>query len=330
MYITVVPVVCLWLWEALKAGNLAFFTTVNPSLYMSGLYGTPKHQINRLIPAHLLPNTVFVGSEQKDIDWLVQRMNQQGLDYPVIVKPDIGERGLNVFKVHAKEDLQAIIEVVEGDLLVQEFVDLPLEITILCYRAPLSGTGGVTSVCYKEFLSVTGDGVSTIRDLINESPRAILQRQRLAGMMDLDRIPADGERVDLEPIGNHNRGTKFINGESMLDERLEAAMLDILDAMEGVHFGRLDMKANSLEDLREGKNFKVLEFNGVNSEPVHIYDPGHGIWRAYRDWARHWRLIGRIAHEQRQLGIKSRPVSESWAAFRDYLTYRKQATAATA
>ncbi len=26
-----------------------------------------------------------------------------------------------------------------------------------------------------------------------------------------------------------------------------------------------------------------MEVNGVNSEPIHIYDPSYSIWNAYRD-----------------------------------------------
>ena len=141
------------------------------------------------------------------------------------------------------------------------------------------------------------------------------------------KVIAQSRPYPLEPIGNHNRGTKFINGMPLLDDKLRNTMLGVLDSMSGVQFGRMDMKAQSLEDLREGKNFKILEFNGVNSEPAHIYDPSHGIWKAYADLSRHWRLIGKIAREQRQLGVQTKPVNESWEAFMNYWDYKKQATA---
>ena len=84
---------------------------------------------------------------------------------------------------------------------------------MLYSRLPNSEKGEVTSVTLKEFLTVYGDGTSSILELMQQSTRARFQIDRLKTEMGdaINRIPANNEKVLLEPIGNHCRGTRFIN-----------------------------------------------------------------------------------------------------------------------
>ena len=73
-------------------------------------------------------------------------------------------------------------------------------------------------------------------------------------------------------------------------------------------FGRYDILAESWEAVLQGR-FKVIELNGVNAEPLHIYHPGFSVWAAWKTLWRHWQRIGRLAEEMQQRGHK--PVSSA-------------------
>ena len=71
--------------------------------------------------------------------------------------------------------------------------------------------------------------------------------------------------------------------------------LAIAIQINGFYYGRIDLKAPSLQDFLEGKNLKILEVNGVNSEPAHIYQPGFSLWQAWKILMHHWHLIFQIS-----------------------------------
>ena len=83
--------------------------------------------------------------------------------------------------------------------------------TFYC-RFPDEDRGFISGIELKEFLSVTGDGTSTIRDLILESERSILQFDVLREEYkdELNEVLPKGEKKVLVPYGNHVRGAKFI------------------------------------------------------------------------------------------------------------------------
>jgi hypothetical protein len=67
-------------------------------------------------------------------------------------------------------------------------------------------------------------------------------------------------------------------------------------SFEGLNFGRLDVKAESLEALKQG-NFLLLEINGAKAEPVHIYDPQMSIYKIMSDIRFHWNTLFHIVKE---------------------------------
>ncbi len=324
LQITVLPTAFFWFIQGVRAWDLAYFTAINPGIHMSGLYGTSKEEINRLLPSHLLPKSVYIDDLNKDQAHIENAMRELGNSFPVILKPDVGERGLNVCKIENIHELYSAIRTVNGDVILQEYIDYPVELSVLCYIHPTTGKRDITSVCVKEFLSVTGNGELTIDQLVESNPRAILQRKRLLSHIDFQYIPGEGEVYVLEHIGNHSRGTKFLNGSHLIDQKLKNVFLDILDNMEGVQFGRFDLRTTSIEDLKEGRNFVIIEFNGVNSEPIHVYDPSYSVWRTYYDFWKQWSLLRRIAQAQMKRGIESQPQGVTFRCLLEYFSYIKE------
>ena len=116
------------------------------------MFGESKINIMQHLPEDLLPNTVFV---KKGTSWETVRtaVDQKGLSYPLIAKPNVGERGFQVLKVEEEEMLQEYHGRNDMDFLIQEFVDLPVEVSILYHRFPDQQRGAITSICLKKFFA---------------------------------------------------------------------------------------------------------------------------------------------------------------------------------
>lgn len=322
MWLTNIPVVLIWLWFALRARALFFFSAVNPAIETGGVLGESKMDILNQIPKKYLPKTIFikVGTPSSEI---LAEVLAESISYPLIAKPNIGERGTLVSKIENKEALLAYANANQLDFLIQEFIGLKMELAVMHHRMP-GGEGKVTSICIKEPLNVKGDGKSTIRKLMATYPRAVLQLPRFEKDFPhiLDQIPAAGEKIELEPIGNHSRGTKFLNGNHLIEAQVHEVFNDASKDMEGIYYGRFDMKCESPEALLNGE-FKVMEYNGVAAEPAHIYDPSYPLFKKYRDIYRHWKIIFEIYKVQKKRGVKSMNLEEVIQSVKEYWRYQK-------
>jgi hypothetical protein len=309
-----VPLLPYWLFQAIRTRSVTFFTNADPCIDYGGFFGESKMEILRQIPKEYLPKTIFI-EKQTDLKTIVDRLIQEDLVYPIICKPDVGERGTQVEKLYSNYDLVQYLSTVQEDFIIQEFITYDIELGVLYYRYPDAEKGKVTSVTRKEFLSVLGDGKSNVEQLMKQSTRARFQidsmRKRL-GDMGMDEVIKSGEKRILEPIGNHCRGTKFLDDNHLLNSTLDKVFDKIALTIDGFHYGRFDMKVKSIEDLYEGKNIRIMELNGVSSEPGHIYDPKNTLWAAYRDLAYHWKIIADISIQQQRRGIMPVPFGTLW------------------
>ncbi|MEY3051582.1 MAG: hypothetical protein RLY31_1367 [Bacteroidota bacterium] len=325
MFLSNLPLVPIWLWFAIRAREAFFFSAVNPVIETGGLWGESKYNILRRIPAEHLPQTMFVPADRPREE-VLSAIEAAGYTYPLIVKPDVGERGFLVARLESREELEGYLARYRLDLIVQEYVPGPLEIAVMYHRFPGERRGAVTSVCLKETLRVKGDGVTTVAGLLAKDPRGRLQRERLAQARPtlMSSVPEAGRVVEVEPIGNHSRGTKFLNGNHHIDAVLSGIFDGIACRMEDIHYGRFDIRCVSLEDLRAGRGFRILEFNGVGGEPAHIYDPSFPVLRKYRDIYRHWRIIYEIYRRQVRVGVRGMTFHEAWHQYKRYSHYKKR------
>ena len=316
------PVALIWFWYALRARDPFFFTTVNPAVSTGGLFGESKLDILRQMPEALIPVTVLAPRGAPWVD-VREKLVSAGLSYPLIAKPNVGERGFLVAKLDEEEALREHLQQYPVDFLLQEFIDYPEEASVFHYRLPNGAGSAVTSLCLKKHLTVSGDGRSNIRELMQRSLRAHLQLARFEREFPrlLEEVPAAGKEVLLEPIGNHCRGTMFLDGSRHIDPPLTAVFDEISRHFQGIYYGRFDIKYTTLEELRKGRGLKILEFNGVAGEPAHIYDPAIPVWKKYRSYYRHWGHIYRIYRQQRAKGVKPMTFSEMRAAYSDYRSY---------
>ncbi len=264
------------------------------------MFGERKSEIFNIIPDKYIPTTKLI--KKGDIKSALKEGNKIG--FPLIAKPDIGERGIWVSKIGAQEELEKYVHECPVDFLLQELISYPVELGVFYIRYPRQ-KGKITSIVRKEFLSVNGDGESSIIQLLETIPRAVLTADLSSDFLSREgsEIPEKGEQVLVEPIGNHCRGTMFLNDEDEIDERLTNAINQIAEEIPDFYFGRFDLRCNSIEDLRELKNFKILELNGAGSEPGHIYNPGFSLFRAYKDILWHLRVLADISILNHKRGI---------------------------
>ncbi len=313
-----IPVIFYWLWFGLRARSLTFFTASNPGIELGGMFGESKYGILNKIPEHLRPAMAFVPYPASLQD-VLQIMHKNKLTFPVISKPDVGERGFKVERVYSEEEMARYLEHVKNDFIIQEIIDLPVECGVFYIRKPGEETGRITSVNLKEMLTVTGDGRSTLRALILSHERARLQWKRLRHRFasQLEEVVPPGKQVALNQIGNHCLGTKFMNGEQLINDRLRQVFDAIAAQIEGFYYGRFDLRCASVDELYAGR-VKILELNGCSSEPAHIYEPGFPLLKAYGILYKHWHEMFCISRINKARGFQYVPLREVIREYRRY------------
>jgi hypothetical protein len=277
---------------------------------MGGMFGESKFDVIKKIPPEFIPKTILV-KIPATADKVFQSLADEEFELPVIFKPEFGERGYMVRRIRDIQDIDIYLSEIKTNFLVQELVDLPLEFGIFYTRFPDENEGHVTSVVVKEMLTVTGNGISTLQELILENDRAKLQWKKLKRSFSkqLHEIIPAGTSIELISIGNHALGTKFLDGSHLINENLSLTFDHISKQIAGFYFGRYDLRCASLENLYAGR-VKIMELNGCGAEPAHIYEPGFSFFKAVKVLFNHWRNIFVIAKQNHQKGVP-------------YITWRK-------
>ena len=290
------PLYFYWLWLCLRARSFFFFNASNPSITNGGFLMESKRQIYDLLPWQYYPNTIFIAAGTP-VSEIVSQIKNKNLQYPLIAKPDIGMKGLSVKKLHNDDELLQYAIHSKVDFLIQEFIVFENEVGIFYHRFPDEEKGQISGIVRKDFLTIQGDGRSTMVELLKEDRRFILQLSSLKKSYgeELNKVLPDGEKKILVPYGNHARGARFIDATELVDEELTNTIDTICSRVKGFYFGRLDVRFNTWEELRSGKNFSIIEINGAGSEPTHIYDPDHSIFFAWKEIIRHWNILLRIS-----------------------------------
>jgi hypothetical protein len=317
------PLFAYWLLLSLRLRSLFFFSASNPGIFMGGMFGESKFDVLKKIPDAVKPKTILIKYPETP-DQVLLKLKENNLSFPVIFKPDLGERGWMVKRINQESDVHTYLLKIRNDFLVQELVDLPMEFGVFYVRNPKEENGKVISIVGKEMLFVTGDGRRTLQELILENDRAKLQwlvlREKLKDRLK-DILP-EGKKLELISIGNHCLGTKFINCNSLINEKLSASFDQISKQVEGFYFGRYDLRVLSVEDLENGR-VKILELNGCGAEPAHIYHPGFPLTTAFGVLFRHWTYIYQISAANHAAGTPFISFQDGWLAFKKFKSIRR-------
>lgn len=296
------PFVLQWLWYSIKSFDFLYFTKVNYKTRFGGFFQYSKYGLIKDIDSKFLPKTKYY-TTLKDLNY---DLENDIFKSKFVYKPDIGERGKDVTIFNNLEEFKKEISSFTFPCIVQSFIDLPIELGILFYRFP-SGKKGITSIVGKSFLSVTGDGKLTLSQLVDKEIMASKRIDFLSNKFENEwnNIIDKNSTLVLEEVGNHCRGTTFLDYRNIINNQLVETIDLITKDIKGFHYGRLDLKCNSIEELYEGKNIQIIEVNGVNSEANHIYDPKMKLLNAYKSVFQNLEIVNQISRELRQHKVKN-------------------------
>jgi hypothetical protein len=289
----------------MRSRSFWFFTPSNPTLTFGGFEGESKKEMYDQLPPGTYPKTVLI-SHSIPVEKAEKIVIAHNFAYPFAVKPDVGMMGFMFRTITTKEEFQQYHKLMPADYLVQEFVDYPLELSVFYYRFPNEKEGNITGFIKKEFLSVTGDGHSTLLELISnyERVRFRLEEMKSKHKDKLNNIIPGGEVFYLSRALNLSRGGKLVSLAHEKDERLLKVFDDLSHYAGHFYYGRYDIKCKSIEDLKHGRNFSILEYNGCGAEPHHIYGNGNTLIEAYKIVLQHWKVLYSISKYNEKNGVE--------------------------
>jgi hypothetical protein len=292
----------------IKSRAVWWFTPSNPKLTFGGMEGEPKKEMYDLLPKEFYPATfnVLVGESLAEIN---KKLQEFVFSYPFIVKPEVGGQGILFRKIDTEEELIHYHTKVPVEYIVQKLIHYPMEVSVFYIRHPKEETGRVTGFLHKIPLQVNGDGNHTLEELILKHPKG---KNRVGELHSKHKerwnevLPA-GEKYMLSYAANHNRGAHFLDLKEHIDDKLVSIFDKISLGIDDFFYGRYDIMCTNIEDLKEGKNFSILEFNGCGAEPNHFYDTGYTLFGAYKEILKHWKALYRISKYNTSLGHKPWP-----------------------
>jgi hypothetical protein len=309
-YLNITP---MWVGYCIRARSPWFFTPSNPTLTFGGFEGESKREMYEQLPPDSFPDTVYI-TPGVSFEKVRSDVEAGGIRFPCIVKPDVGMAGILFRKIGNWEELETYHSKMPVDYLVQALIPYAIEYSIFYYRYPGQERGVITGFLEKEPMSVTGNGRDTLLQLMEAHPNAKYRLDELkpkhAGHL-ADILPA-GEKRFLTYAANLNRGGRFINRHADIDDRLTRLFDDLNLHSKHFYYGRYDLKAASLEDLKAGRNFQLLEFNGSGAEPNHVYQQRLTLRAAHREILRHWKVLYEISKINRKKGVAVWPLMKGW------------------
>lgn len=316
------PVYLVFVWYMVRAGFRFFFSASNPTIYSGGFLMESKKKVYELLPEGTFPTTIYAlpGITPQDLH---RQITKAGIDFPLILKPDIGGRGRAVVMVNDADELAYYVPLFNLPFLAQAWVPYEQEVGIFYVKQPGNSKGEVTGIVGKSFGSVTGDGTRTLGELIEADERLSLYTESLFpqfGSRIQEVIPA-GKKEILVPFGNHARGAAFFNWAHLIDDRLHDWANNLAAQIDGFYFGRLDIRFRSWEELLCNEKFSIIELNGAGSEATHIYDPSQSIFFAWKEIIRHWGLLLKVSEANHAKGVPYMTIKEGRHMFREAAQY---------
>ncbi len=315
------PLVFNWLRLGLRHRSLTLPTAANPHIFTGGMWGESKSgYLDDVEPnqRQWIADFVTIRREKgadtlsRDCERAQAALNDAGIEFPIVAKPDIGWHGHGVRLI---DDAEALVRYVAGfpegeTIILQRFVPYPAEAAILYARLPGDAAGRILSLTLRYFPHVIGNGRSTLRELIRGDARAGwksglhlgIDRSHL-GTVDLACVPAAGEVVRIALIGNQRAGALYRDGRVHISDALERRIDEISRSMSEFHYGRFDLRFASVADLMRGENFSIVEVNGIGGEAIDAWDPRLPVGEAYRRLAEQQRLLFLIGERNRQRGF---------------------------
>ncbi|HEY5462596.1 MAG TPA: hypothetical protein VIJ95_05010 [Hanamia sp.] len=298
------PIVPVWLWYMVRSRAVWFFTPSNPKLTFGGMEGEPKKEMHVLLPVDLCPDYFNVTPSNTFLE-INKMLSASGIQYPLIVKPEVGGQGILFRKIENEEQLKEYHSKIPVEYFIQEFINYPVEVSLFYYRYPFEKKGTITGFLQKVPMRVTGDGVHTLQELLlmNSKIKKRMAEIKLKHGQNFNKIIPSGDPYILSYAANHNRGAQFIDLSKEINDGLVNLLDEISLGINDFFYGRYDIMCNSVEELKQGENFIILEYNGCGAEPNHFYDTGYTLTGAWREILKHWKVLFEISKYNHKHGV---------------------------
>lgn len=315
-------------WQHRKVGGFGVVTAVNPGIETSGFVGESKSAIlegltgaGDRVARFVVLRMALPPAER--LATITRFRAEHGLSLPLVLKPDVGQRGSGVSILRDEGSLERFVTLeMTVDHVVQEYVT-GVEYGIFWIRLPGEPRGRIFSVTEKRMPVLVGDGHRTLEELILDDDRAVCLAEGYfeRNAARLHTVPAPRERVQLVELGTHCRGAIFLDGCSIVTPALEEWIDEVSRTFEGFHFGRYDVRGPSEDHFRRAAGIQVIELNGVTSEATHLYDPKHSLKEAYAILFEQWRLAFEIGAAN---VLKGATTTSPADLIRRFLAYRRE------
>ncbi len=299
-YFPVLPWFLFWLF---RYRGPQIITATNPCFlpYGSDVVGESKANILNLLPKKFILDYYLIPKINSFEKFKKECLKKRAWKYPIVFKPDQGQRGRGVKIIHNDSEAHIYFNKSKVPILAQKYHPGPFELGVFYFRYPDEKSGNIFSITEKVFPKIKGDGLHTIENLIWKNPRLqiqaplFLKRIKEKGV-NVKKILHKNETLSLGEVGNHSQGTLFLDGSRYNSKKLSQCFDSITKSISGgFYFGRFDVRFADERKLKEGKEFKIIELNGVTSESTNLYDPKYNFFQKYQIIIRQWKTLLKIA-----------------------------------
>jgi hypothetical protein len=317
-----IPMYLIGIYHGVRLGCLNFFPAVNPGMTNGGLFNYSKFDSMVAFPKENIPLSIR-SKPPHNLDLLLEKAVKKEISFPVIFKPDIGERGRGVKLIPNPDAAKLYLQTFRNEtIILQEFISKKEEYGVFVQKDPKSGKLKITSITQKIPLQVVGNGLDTVWTLVQRHPRASRYRHEIPKEL-MHVIPEQDRIFPLSVKGNHCKGATFLDRAELINAEVETAFETICQSFIGFYYGRLDVKVESSEELSIASGVSILEVNGTNSEPIHIYSAGNSYFKSIGIIADFFAEMGSIAcFNLKPLNPKPR-FSDLLTSFQAYLHLKK-------
>src|SRR5439155_706336 len=129
MWLFYFPVAARIAWLALRHGGLSTITAANPGMPDGGLVGESKSEILKRLPAEWTIPSVLIprGDIAARQTRLCALVDANAWSLPLILKPDVGQRGVGVRLTRTWADINAYLTAVRDPVVAQPYHPGPFE-----------------------------------------------------------------------------------------------------------------------------------------------------------------------------------------------------------
>ncbi len=328
-----IPVGLRWLWLSIRHFSLTMPTITNPLIENGGFWGESKSDImdsvdasqHKFMARYITFKRIHTDVND-DLPIALECIRNSKIEFPMVVKPDIGWQGFGVRLLKTPEDLAVYLKSypINALMIFQEYIGFDGEAGVFYARKPNEEKGTVFSLTLRYFPFVTGDGVSTVKELIMKNPRTGFKSHYFFGTHNghrglstelLSKIPDEGEMVRLAFIGSIRIGGIYRDARYLITPELSDRFDEIAKSIPEFYYGRFDIRFSTIELLMAGNDFSIFEINGSGSEPIHAWDPEVPFFKIYKELFKTQKLMFEIAAQNRKRGFKPAPASDFLKAF---------------